>query len=291
MEIHLTTRAAAEYNYLSSSAMTPEMAAEYLQGGCVELRTFSEMLRDQYPYPDIRTRLTAFLQAYETNATPASVARKVQNWLEGRNQPTHREDVFQIAFALDLTENQTSLLLGQCTEYGIHYRDPRDVIYAWFLRNDGSYEEARTFYQSLPPAPRMKDYPEVDCTYITGELQSVFLSAQTKEDLRKSYLNNIEKFGQLHVRAYRYFDKYMKQLTHPDNGWGDTFEQDYSIEKVMEQYLSFHMPSGRNRARYSVTQKLLKRNWPNATALKKSAPTRKTCPGSCCCSCTSSRKT
>ena len=36
----------------------------------------------------------------------------------------------------------------------------------------------------------------------------------------------------------------------------------------MEQYLSLHMPSGRNRAGYSVVQKLLKRNWPNATVLK-----------------------
>lgn len=268
MEIHLTTRAAAEYDCLSSGAMTPKMAAKYLQDGCVELRTFSEMLRDQYPYPDIRTRLTNFFQVYETNTAPTSVARKVQNWLNGRNQPTNREDVFRIAFALDLTEAQASLLLGQCTEYGIHYRDPKDVIYAWFLRNDGSYEEARAFYQSLPPAPRMKDYPDANGTHITRELQSVFLSAHTREELRQTFLDNIDKFGQLHARAYRYFEKYMKQLTHPDNGWDDGDEQDYSIEKVMEQYLSLHMPSGRNRTRYSVTQKLLKRNWPNATALK-----------------------
>ncbi|MCD8146724.1 MAG: hypothetical protein LUD84_05520 [Clostridiales bacterium] len=268
LEIHLTTRAAAEYDYLSSGAMTPEMAANYLQGGCIELRTFSEILRDQYPYPDIRARLTAFFQACETNTATASVARKVQNWLNGRNQPTSREDVFRIAFALDLSEGQASLLLGQCTEYGIHYRDPKDVIYAWFLRNDGSYEEAHTFYQSLPPVPRLKDYPQADGVRITRELQSVFFTIHTQENLRRAYLDNIDKFGQLHVRAYHYFEKYMKQLTHPDNGWGGADEQDYSIEKVMEQYLSLHMPSGRNRTRYSVTQKLLKRNWPNATSLK-----------------------
>ncbi|MCD8052086.1 MAG: hypothetical protein LUE89_10480 [Clostridiales bacterium] len=268
MEIHLTTRAAAEYDRLSSCAMTPELAAEYLRGDCIELRTFAETLRAQYPRPDLRSRLTSCLQAYGTNVAPVSVARKVQNWLEGKNQPTRREDVFQIAFALGLTESQAGLLLGQCTEYGIHYRNPRDVIYAWFLRSGGGYEEARAFCRSLPPAPRLKEYPEADGAPITRELQSAFLTAHTQDELRQTYLDNLDKFGQLHVRAYRYFEKYMKQLTHPDNGWDAAREQDYSIEKVMEQYLSLHMPSGRNRTRYSATQKLLKRNWPNATALK-----------------------
>lgn len=268
MEIHLTSRAAAEYDHLRFGSMTPTMAAEYLRDGCIELRTFSETLRELYPSPDLRSRLTARLQSYEGDAAPASVARKVQNWLDGRSQPIRREDLFQIAFALDLTESQAGLLLGQCTEYGIHYRDPRDVVYAWFLRNGGGYEEARAFYRSLPPVPRMEDYPEADGGHITREMQSVFLSAHTREELRQTFLDNIDSFGRLHVRAYRYFEKYMNQLTHPDNGWGGADEQDYSLEKVMEKYLTLHMPSGRSRARYTVIQKLLKRNWPNATALK-----------------------
>ena len=36
----------------------------------------------------------------------------------------------------------------------------------------------------------------------------------------------------------------------------------------MEEYLSMQMPSGKDRSGYSVCQKLIKRNWPNTTALK-----------------------
>ncbi len=43
---------------------------------------------------------------------------------------------------------------------------------------------------------------------------------------------------------------------------------DYSFESVMDIYMSMHMPSSRSRVHYSVEQKLLKQNWPNATALK-----------------------
>ncbi len=243
------------------------MAAEYLREGRILLRTFSETLREQYPYPDLRDRLITSMQSYDTEAAPKSIARKVQNWLDGKNQPGSREDVFRIAFALDLTEAQTSFLLGQCTEYGIHYREPLDVIYAWFLRNDRGYAEARDFYHSLPPVPNLVIYPEASSAHLTRELQSAFSTVSTVESLRKTYCANLHKFGQLHVRAYHYFEKYLNQLIRPVSQLDDG-EENYSLERVMAEYLSLHMPSGKARGRYSIVQKLLKRNWPNATALK-----------------------
>lgn len=267
VEIQLSARSAAEYDYLRTGTMTPKMASQYLQEGRIVLRTFAETLREQYPYPDLSPRLTTSLQAYEPDAAAESIARKVHNWLDGKNQPTRREDMFRIAFALDLTEAQASFLLGQCTGYGIHYRDPQDVIYAWFLRNDRGYAEAQTFFHRLPTPPRLTAYPKTYGAHITRELQSAFSSVHTLHDLEQSYLEHIQKFGQLHYRAYQYFEKYMGQLTHPNTGW-ESDEENYSLERVMEQYLSLRMPSGRNRAGYSVVQKLLKRNWPNATVLK-----------------------
>ena len=130
MEIQLTERAAAEYGRLSSGAMTPKMASEYLRAGNIVLRSFSETLREYYPHPDLGRRLTAAMQAYEPESAPDSVARKVRGWLEGKSRPAKREDVFRIAFALDLGEGQLSSLLGQCTGYGIHYRELRDAVYA-----------------------------------------------------------------------------------------------------------------------------------------------------------------
>lgn len=268
VEIKLTARAAAEYDYLRSGAMTPKMASQYLQEGRILLRTFAETLQDQYPYPDLQLRLANSLQAYEPESAPGSVARKVQNWLGGRSQPTKREDVFRIAFALDLTEAQASFLLGQCTGYGLHYRDPKDVINAWFLRNDRGYNEAQTFFNSLPPAPRLADYQEISGVHLTRELQSAFATVYDMDGLRKAYLDHMDQFGYLHLRAYRYFDRYLRQLIHPQADWTGVSEEDYSLETVMERYLSLHMPSGRKRDGYSVAQKLLKQNWPNATALK-----------------------
>ncbi len=244
------------------------MAAEYLREGKIVLRTFQDTLREFYPHADLLPRLVSAFQSGAQAGNEDSVSRKVHNWVAGRNQPTSREDIFRIAFALSLSEQQAGRLLGLCTGYAIHYRDGREAVYAWFLRTGRSYEEAAAFFQSLPSAPRINDLPGNMDTHLTREVQNEFLRVSTIDDLRACYLRNLENFGVLHLRAYTYFSKYLKQLTDPVSAVDGVEEPDYSMEAVMAQYLSLKMPSGKTRGGYSVVQKLIKRNWPNTTALK-----------------------
>ena len=265
MNIDLTELSSNEYNHLLSGRLTPTMAAQYLRDERIVLRTFAETLRSFYPAPDLCSRLTAIFQE---DADPGSAARKVRNWLSGQNRPSDREDVFRICFGLLLTEAQTSCLLGLCTDYGIHYRDGRDVVYAWFLRHSLDYGQAKDFFVSLPPVPHLNELPEDLTSHLTQEIRSAFLRVQDTRELRACYLDNLTHFGTLHLRAYNYFQRYLDQLIHPADAWGGLREPDYSVEAVMDLYLSLSMPSGRDRTGYNLVQKLIKRSWPNATALK-----------------------
>lgn len=265
--IELTTLSEMEYSRLHSQEMTPAMAAEYLWSGRIVLRTFCDTLRDFYPYPDLTARLITAFQTDARGGKPDSIAKNVRNWVAGRSQPTSREDIFHIAFALSFSEQQAGYLLGLCTDYAIHYRDGRETVYAWFLRTGKSYEEARAFFETLPPVPRPDSLPDSAGAHLTREVQNDFLRVQTVDDLRGCYLRNLDSFGALHLRAYTYFSKYLKQLVQPASPAG-VQEPDYSMEAVMDQYLSLKMPSGKDRGGYSVVQKLIKRNWPNTTALK-----------------------
>lgn len=266
--IELTTLSETEYNRLSSQDMTPAMAAEYLWSGRIVLRTFHDTLQEFYPHPDLIPRLVSAFQADARGGRADSVAKNVRNWVAGRSQPTSREDIFHIAFALALSEQQAGYLLGLCTDYAIHYRDGREAVYAWFLRTGKSYGEARAFFESLPPAPQLNSMPGSAGAHLTRDMQNEFLRVRSLDDLRTCYLRNLENFGALHLRAYIYFSKYLKQLTTPTPTVDGIREPDYSMEAVMAQYLSLNMPSGRERGGYTVVQKLIKRNWPNATALK-----------------------
>lgn len=267
MNEFLTHSSAIQYQQISSGEMSPEMAAGYLRDQRIPLRGFADTLREMYPYPDLQFRLAdAFRES--PGAAPPSVTRKVHNWLSGSSKPSDREDIFRIAFTLDLSEAQTGALLGLCTDCGIHYREGRDLVYAWFLRHDLGYQEARAFYLSLPPAPPEEERPETASDAVTQELLEAFLPIQTIEELRERYVENLPRMGAFHLRAYRYFQRYLDYLVRPSPAWGGDPEAGYSLDAVMERYLSLHMPSGKRRAGYTVTQRLIKRNWPNTTALK-----------------------
>lgn len=268
MNIELTQLTAEEYNLLLSGHMTPAMAAEYLREERITLREFHTVLQNVYPHDDLQSRLTTAFQMDSPNINPDSVSRKIRNWLSGQSQPTKREDIFRIAFALELSEGQTNLLLGLCTDYGIHYRNGRDVVYAWFLRTGREYAQARDFFQTLPPVPRPDLAPDNPPSHLTRSMQNEFLRIHTLDELRACYQNNLRNFGYLHLRAYTYFRRYLDQLIHPSPTWGHVDEPDYSMEAVMKIYLSLCVPSGKDLSQYSLVQKLIKRNWPNTTSLK-----------------------
>lgn len=268
MNIALSHTSEEELDRILSSNFTPAMAAEYLREERITLRNFGETLREIYPESDLFSRLVTAFLAKDSNISPDSVQRRVRNWLSGSNQPSNRDDIFRIAFALNLTEQQANYLLGLCTGYGIHYREGRDVIYSWFLRTGREYNDAREFFASLPPIPHLDQVPENPSTHITRELQNMFAHVLTLDELRECYWENLENFGILHMRAYSYFEKYLDQLIRPDSAFGSTIDPDYSLEAVMDLYLSLKMPSGKDRSGYTVTQKLIKQNWPNTTSLK-----------------------
>lgn len=268
MPIELSQLSAAAFQSILYGQMTPAMAAAYLQSEQVLPRSFDETLREMYPAPDLPSRLTSFFLAANPAANPASIARKIRNWLSGKNQPASREDIFQISFALELSESHLDYLLSLCTDYGIQYRDGREAVFAWFLRSQRSYQEACAFLASLPPLPAPHQIYSKSVSHLTREMQLEFQSVQSLEDLRTCYLRNMNRFGSLHLRAYYYFEQYLNQLIHPTPFWDSELEENYSVEAVVDTYLSLHMPSGKKRTDYSLVQKLLKQNWPNATAIK-----------------------
>ncbi len=268
MSREVAAASAADYDAIMYGHMTPAMAAAYLQDGRVSLRTFAETLREMYPGGDALDRLTDFFCRYTDPAAQRSVRRKIRNWLSGRHAPSSREDIFLIAYALELSEQQLDRLLCLCTDTGIQYRDGRDAVFAWFLRMARSYDEAAAFYASLPPAPGMEAAEDPGASRVTHEIYNDLMHIRTEEELRTFYLRNLDRFGSLHLRAYYYFELYLRQLIRPAPPWADEEERDWSVETVVDTYLSLHMPRGRVRQGYSLVQRLIRQNWPNATSLK-----------------------
>ena len=265
---NLTQLSAAEYDNILYGHMTPAMAAAYLREEKIPLRSFPGVLREMYPASDILPRLVDYFLLTGSEATPQSLGKKLRNWLAGRNLPAERTDFFRIAFALGLSEGQLDYLLGLFTDYGIQYRDGWEVVFSWFLRHGYGYTEAQEFFGTLPRAPGANRLGPGWSSQLTHELQNEFQLVQYTVDLRACYLKDLGYFGSLHLRSYYYFQRYLDQLIHPEPAWDGAQEPDYSIEAIMNTYLSMRIPSERKRSHYSLMQKLIKQNWPNATAIK-----------------------
>lgn len=269
MPVELSQLSFIEYGNIASGKMTPAVAADYLKNGRLVTRSFTETLKEMYPAPDLSSRLLDFFLSLTPEANTQSVSRKIRNWLTDRNHPADREDIFRIAFALELTERQLNDLLSLCTGFCVQYRNNLEVILVWFLRNGYSYSEARQFFASLPPITERNVAHSKHTSHLTHEMQMEFQSVRNMEQLQGCYIRNLENFGSMHLRAYYYFEKFLTPLIRPTSHLGhEAAEPDYALETVMETYLSFPVPSGKKRTDFTLVQKLLKQNWPNATSLK-----------------------
>lgn len=247
--------------------MTPKKAAEYLYAENISARSFSETLSSMYIGDNVLDMLVNFYLIIEPGVNLQSLKKRLRNWLSDKNQPNDREDIFRIAYALRLGIENLNYLLGLCTDYGIQYRDGRELVLSWFLNKGYGYKEACEFYETLEPVKEMNTLEPGVTARITHEIRNEFGAVQSVNDLRKLYSAYGGKLGTLHIRSYFYFDKFFSQLVSPTQYAGES-EQSYSIDDVMNCYLSMNIPSGRDRSGYSLVQKLIKHNWPNTTSLK-----------------------
>ena len=247
--------------------MTPHMAASYLREAGITTRSFSETLQTMYPHDDLVERLVRFYVISGTGANEQSLARRFENWMRDRNRPTNREDIFKIAFALELNESQLDYLLGLTTGYCIQYRDGYELVLAWFLRKGYGYREALEFHASLPTYEPHETMSPAMYTHETRRLKVGLANIRTLDDLHGFYLLNMHCFGTQHLRGHIIFERFLSQLIKPTSPFAPD-ESAYSIERIMQEYLSMHMPTTRKRKSLTLVQRLIKKEWPNATTIK-----------------------
>ena len=134
--------------------MTPAEIIAFLEAGAL-YRSFADVLRAVYPGEDLAERLRSQLAVQAGGALTAketdAIRKNVANWLKGESVPQNREQLFRIAFALGLDEAAASRILSSASDTGLHYRNPRELIYAFSLRTGLSYRQAQALQQELGP--------------------------------------------------------------------------------------------------------------------------------------------
>lgn len=131
--------------HIKNRNLSPSEIIDFLENGAI-YRSFPDVLRSVYPGEDLAQILREGLASQsEQPFTPKeadSLRKTISNWMKGVSTPQSREQLFRICFALSLDEYQASRVLASASETGIHYRNPKELVYAFALRTGLRYPEA-----------------------------------------------------------------------------------------------------------------------------------------------------
>lgn len=256
----LTEISAKQLDFVTRENLTAREAVAFLRSG-MQLRTFRDILRQVCGTEDVEKQLATELWLQDTRQQPDSVRRKVRNWMAGKSLPTEREDVFRICFALNLDLDRSGRMLTLLTEQGIHYRNIREMVYAYCLRYGMDYGYAVSLAEQLTkgePSPDTRKDP------ITHVIRQGFQQVRAEEDLFAFILRNRGSLGTTHNTAYAYFCKMLALLTGEDMEG----EEQLSMEYVAENYLRLNVPEDKKTGRYTDIQKMVKKYWPGKRSIK-----------------------
>lgn len=267
MERNLMTETSARHwDFVIQENLTAKEAVDFMKSG-MKLRTFKGNLQEFYRGDDLEACLVEGLCRY-TGKDGKSVRRKVYNWMQNRNLPSDREELFCICFLLGLDETASDFLLKRLTGQGIHYRNIKEMVYAYCLKYHLGYGHAKGLAEELMQ-------PEGECSetastaerggqteLLTGEVRVQFQALRSHEELFRFIIDRKSALGTGHNTAYRYFDTMLKLLT-DENG-----KTAYSLEKAADTYLRLGMPMDKRTSGYNDIQKLVKKHWPGSRSVK-----------------------
>lgn len=253
-------------DFLTEEDKTPAQIVAFLKEGAM-FRQFDQVLRQVYPNEDLAFRLEKGLS--EGSKEPsASIARKIRNWLGGRNVPKNRETLFQICFSLGLDERSASRVLGTASDTGIHYRNPEELIYAYGLRMKMNYQETKALKEEIMKCFSFEyriDGEGKKHPVYTRQIKDAFAQVSDREELMDFFREHGNELGQLHETAYCKFVELLDTLQKPRSFVGE--EQKYTVERVMDTYMRMHVPETKQTSDYTLLQRMIKKYWPNESSL------------------------
>lgn len=261
--LEFTSMSGMNMDFIMSEDKSARQIVEYLNSEAT-VRSFGDTLRQVYPGEDLSRRLIKGLCRINTE-DEGSVARKVRNWLNGKNVPKDRETLFQICFILDAGLEGTAKILGMAEENNIHYRNPRELVYAYALKMGKSYEQARELLLSTGAAGLIEGKGQENTleAVFTEQIRADFETVDNDEMLAAFFRDNKEKFGRLHNTAFKVFDTLLARLKQPESMTG-LEEEVYSVDDVVDVYFRMGMPMTKKTGSFSFCQRVVKKYWPGS---------------------------
>ena len=263
-EMQMTELSSVAYAAATADGLTAQSAAGVLMEQ-VQIRSFRDVLA-AYAEPDrLRELLVDGLCLNDSARVRDSVDKKVRAWLSGKYQPTRREDLMELCFILRLDSQRADAFMAACSDEGLHWREPRELVYAFALDHGMRYPEAAALYERVQPGDVSGDGMVESFTPLVRDEAR---RCQTEDELRQYLRSAAGKLGRMHNTAYQHFMAMMQLLEAPESMAGQD-ERRYSTREIVEAYLDRKLPSAREGKKLEDKKRCVLADWPDEVILSR----------------------
>lgn len=254
----MTALSGAAFDAATQSGVSPEAATALLEQ--VQIRTFRDVLT-AFGGEDVRGTLVKGLCLNDPARSREAMDKKVRGWLGGKYQPTKREDLLELCFVLGLDVPRADAFLAMTGEAGLHWRDPREAVYAFALGQGSDYPQAKALLERVMPDGAAAD----DGAGYTAAVRQQVLACRSEAELRQYLAGASAQLGSLHNTAYRYFCDMLQTLEQP----ADDGERRYTTREIVETYLDRRLPPARAGKGLEERRRCILADWPDEVVLSR----------------------
>lgn len=266
-------------------------------------RTLGDVLRSFTHDHDIKKRLVSGLSVWYPDAKPDSIDRKVRNWLNGKTLTINKQDAYVISRVLELSLEQTDSFLKYAAGEGIHWRNPKDIIWCYSILHHTPHTATwklleQVGSQKTPNSRLVQNQSESYTSDVYEKLQPVLYQ---DEDALLTFLTKEDhRLGTFHNTAYLQFSRYMELLKrgYSEDGIEALFKEmtreeknkakirvdgdiglhkaaPISVRDILETYFYRNLVPVQARGKekgknaFSAIQCCIRQNWPDESILSK----------------------
>lgn len=259
-----------------------------------QYRSLADVLRRFSKMEEPGRHIAAGLCRWYPETNPEAQSRKLRNWMSGQVRSIRKEDAFAVSRVLHLTLDDTDEFLRLAAGEGLHWRNPREIAWAYAAEHDYGFEETNALSDRImalgeTASPSLS--PETDSYTEEVEYTLRPVLCGSEDELIGYLKQEWDKLGASHNMAFVVFTQLVKLLEEGYNSLapmtepgtavrpGDGREQTAAPEKIstremVETFMHRRLVPVAERGKktsdsFTAVQKSIRESWPDEVVISK----------------------
>ena len=243
MENNMTCITRRMFEKATSEQMTVSSMAGFLEREA-KIRTLREKFEMFFHGCEMEKTLLNGLFCNHPDMSRHFIEKRVDGWLNHPECETLKtSEAIEVCFIFKLTIEEADSFVALVTEEGLHWRNPREIVYIFALKQGMDFLEAEKLNEEMKEyVSGVQEGKALSQDSFTPVIRTEVSALGTKEELADFLAGAAARLGQYHNNAYQLFMDMMELLENPRPEEGEAaagiFEPEkLTIRDIVREYL------------------------------------------------------